>query len=188
MKNKFFACFTGTLLTCTITGIAYTQKLSGIANNAPDSYRDHTPLEYIIPETERLSPSDGHGFLYRNDINIKAVRNFIREYNKCASAEWFKSNNGFAVHFTMDGLNTKVYYDKKGNYEYMIRSYAESHLPPEVRHLVKSRYYDFSIYHVTEITRNGKIVYGVMIEDKTSRKTIRVVDGEMEVVSEYSKS
>jgi hypothetical protein len=188
MKNKFFACFTGTLLACTITGIAYTQKLSGKANNDPDRYRDQIPLEYIIPEPEQLTPSDDPGFLYRNDINIKAVRNFMREYKKCASAKWFKLNNGFAVHFTMDGFDTKVYYDKKGNYEWMIRNYAESQLPREVRHLVKSHYYDFSIYHVTEVSRNGKITYAVIIEDKTSRKTIKVVDGEMEVMFEYSKS
>ncbi len=187
MKNKTLACFTAALLTCTITGIAYTQKLSGIANNDPERYRDQTPLEYNIPVPEQLTPANSPGFFYRNDINIKAVRNFLREYKNVAGAEWYRSGNGFVVHCNMNGFKTKVFYDKKGNYECMIRIYAEARLPREVRHLVKSNYYDFNIYQVREITRKDNTVYIVTIEDKTSWKKIKVENGQMEVMYEESK-
>jgi len=182
MKNKLHACFTGALLTWTMTGIAYTQSLSGLASN-----EHQTPLEYIIPVPVQASPADGPGLFYRNDINMKAVRNFIREYKNVAEAEWHKSGNGFVVYFTMNGFMTKVYYDKKGNYECRIRIYAEAQLPREVRHLVKSNYYDFSIYQVREFNKEDHTVYIITIEDKTCRKKIKVENGEMEVMYELPK-
>jgi hypothetical protein len=182
MKNKFLACFTGALLTWTITGIAYTQSLAGIKN---DKYQ--TLLEYHIPVPEQLSPANCPGFFYRNEINIKAVRNFLREFKNVAAVKWFKENNGSAVHFTMDGFNTKVYYDKKGNYECLIRSYAEAQLPREVRHLVKSNFYDFSFYNISEIRFKERSIYIVTLEDKTCRKKIKVENGEMEVMYELPK-
>jgi hypothetical protein len=36
--------------------------------------------------------------------------------------------------------------------------------------------------------KGDKIVYLVKIEDKTSWKTLRVTDGEMEIVEDYLKS
>ena len=187
MKNKTLACFTAALLTCTITGIAYTQKLSGIANNDPERYRDQTPLEYNIPVPEQLTPANSPGFFYRNDINIKAVRNFLREYKNVAGAEWYRSGNGFVVHCNMNGFKTKVFYDKKGNYECLTRIYAEAQLPRDIRHLVKRTFYDFSIYRVFEITRKENTVYIVTMEDKTSWKKIKVENGELKVMYEESK-
>ncbi len=182
MKNKTLACFTAALLTCTISGIAYTQKLSGIGNN-----EHQTPLEYNISEPEQLIPANTPGFFYRNDINIKAVRNFIREYKNVAGAEWQKSGNGFVVDFIMNGINTKVFYDKKGNYEWLARMYAEAQLPRDVRHLVKRTFYDFSIYQVLEITRNDNTVYIITMEDKTCWKKIKVENGEIEPLYELPK-
>jgi hypothetical protein len=69
----------------------------------------------------------------------------------------------------------------------MIRYYNEEKLPREVRHLVKSNYYDFSIYHVSEFRSNGKTAYVVVLEDKTSWKKIKVVDSEFEIIGEFSK-
>ncbi len=188
MKNKFLAGIKVVLFTWTITGIAYSQRLSGKANNDPDSYRDQTKLEYLLADPAQLTPSGDPGFFYRNDINIKAVRNFIREFKNADHAKWFKLNNGFAVQFTMDGFNTKVYYDKKGNYESMIRSYSEAQMPREVRHQVKRTFYDFSICQVHEIIRDNNTIYIVTIEDKTSQKKIKVENGEMEVMFEWPKN
>jgi hypothetical protein len=87
----------------------------------------------------------------------------------------------------MDGIKNKVYYNKKGNYQCKVRNYYESRLPGEVRHMVKSNYYDFSIYCVVEISAKDKTAYVVKLENKTSWKTIKVVDNEMEVAEDYKK-
>ena len=72
----------------------------------------------------------------------------------------------------------------------MIRRYYEKELPPEVRHLVKSTYYDFNIFYVSEITWNDKLAYIISMDDKTpndkiSYKIIKVVGSEMEEMMNF---
>ena len=69
----------------------------------------------------------------------------------------------------------------------MIRYYKEDRLPNNVRHLVKSRYYDFDIYQVTEVTRNGTMAYVIKLEDEKHWKTIKVVEDELQELDELSK-
>jgi hypothetical protein len=101
--------------------------------------------------------------------------------------------NGLLVaYFTHDNIQSWVCYNKKGDFEYMIRHYDEKKLPQEIRHLVRSTYYDFSILHINEITINGITFYFVTMADKTSKdkicwKIVKVADGEMEVMKEYSE-
>lgn len=142
--------------------------------------------ENIISESKSDVKNDSAVW---NGINVNAIRNFIREYKNVSNAKWFESSNGFFVaYFVRDDIRTWVFYNKKGDFERMIRAYNEEKLPADVRHLVKSTYYDFSIYFVTEITTNMQTGYHVKMADKTSWKTIKVVDGEMEVTEEYVKS
>jgi hypothetical protein len=126
--------------------------------------------------------------LRTNEINIRAKRDFISKFEDVSDDRWCISGNGLlAVHFTTEGITTRRYYNKKGICEYMIRYYSEEKLPRDVRHLIKSHYYDFDIFQVTEVNRNGKISYLAKIHDKDSWKTIKVVDKEMEVADEYLK-
>lgn len=123
-----------------------------------------------------------------NEINKKAFRNFTREHKNVPDAKWFKSANGFfVVNFISEDIGSWIYYSKKGDYEFMIRQYNEEKLPREVRHLVKTNYFDFNIYHVTEINRNSKTAFVVKIEDKTYWKTIKIVGDEMELVDAFLK-
>lgn len=91
------------------------------------------------------------------------------------------------VHFFDNDIQTKVYYNKKGNRLAMIRYYTEDKLPNEVRHPIKATYYDFNIFLVIEVTVGNQTAYLVKIEDKTCTKTIRVMNGEMDVIEEIEK-
>lgn len=118
----------------------------------------------------------------------KAVKSFTRDYKDVSNAKWLQLNDGYSVvYFTVDGVKTRLLYNKKGVCESIIRYYFEEKLPTAIRHLVKSTSYDFHIFHVIEPTINGVTSYLVKMEDKTTWKTIKVVDGEIEVVEEYSK-
>jgi hypothetical protein len=188
MKKVFGACFAGAALILTITSISYAQSSNSIAKLNPQP-----SLEKIIPISKQLNAARYSGPIFRSEISSKPVRNFVRNYKNVAEAEWFKSTNGlFVVYFSSDSINSSIYYNKKGGVEFMFRYYNEEKLPREVRHLVKSTYYDFSIFHVTEITWNNKLAYVVSMEDKRSKdiisyKIIKVVGAEMEVVNEFSK-
>jgi hypothetical protein len=183
MKKDFVSFFTGIFISWLFASVANGQITNGIArvSNQPSS-------EKIIPESKQLHSNVGTGISFRNDINTKAVRNFIRDYKNVSDAKWVKLDNGFSfVFFSLNGIYTRLLYNKKGDCECLIRDYFEDKLPREIRHLVKSTYYDFSIYHINEVTTNGKTAYIIKMEDKTTWKTIRVADNEMEVREEFLK-
>lgn len=146
-------------------------------------------LDIIVPHMETIGNPDDFKELRRNDVSIRAQRNFMREYKNVSDAKWVISGNGLlAAYFTDAGIASRRYYNRKGIFEYMIRYYQEDKLNRSVRHLVKSKYYDFSISQVTEVTRNGNVAYLIDIEDKSSWKTIKLLDNEIEVVDELLKS
>ena len=183
MKKEFIGSFTGVFISWIILSIANGQINNGIAQVKTESQP-----EKIIPEAKQLNLNLDSGFTYRNEVNTKAVRNFIRKYKNVADARWFKSANGLLVaYFISDSIQNWVFYNDRGDCEFSLRHYTEEKMPYDIRHLVKSKYYDYSIYHIAETTRNEKIAYTIKLEDKKSWKTIRVTDGEMEVIEEFLK-
>ena len=61
----------------------------------------------------------------------------------------------------------------------------------EVRHAVKSAYYDYNIVYIQEVEipdAEGTPTYIICLEDKTNIKTVRICDGEMSVWKELTKA
>ena len=61
----------------------------------------------------------------------------------------------------------------------------------EIRHVVKSTYYDYKIVYAQEIETadsEGVPTYVVCLEDKTKIKMIRIHDGEMSQWKEFTKT
>jgi len=182
MKIKHFACFTGALLAWIINSIAYSQSTKGHATLNLQALPENS-----IPLSQQLTFGAGSNPIFRNDISIRAVRNFTRDYENVSDVEWLRSGNGFAVYFTMAGVKTKVVYYKNGDCKSMFRYYSEDKLPREIRHLVKSKYYDFSICCIIEFNMNSQTIYEVKMEDQFSWKIIKVVNGMIEATQEYFK-
>lgn len=83
---------------------------------------------------------------------------------------------------------TRAFHDKKGNLLFTIDYYGEKGLPAEVRRLVKSEFYQYTILTVEEVKSPDMHVYLVDIEDDTTIKTVRVADGETEVVRDLVRA
>lgn len=176
MKKAFFPAL---FLVLTISNMIYAQNFANATK----------PKKQTEKVTSESNSDVKNNSTIWNGINTNALRNFMREYENVSNAKWFKSATGFFVaYFVRDDIASWVFYNKKGDYERMIRAYNEEKLPADVRHLVKSTYYDFTIYYVTEINTDRKTAYHVKMADKTSWKTIKVVNGEMEVTEEYVKA
>jgi hypothetical protein len=120
-------------------------------------------------------------------INTRALKDFNKNFKNAGKAEWSKIKNGFVAEFKINEVKTKVYYGRKGRWSATLRTYDQYKLPKDIRELVRSTYYDYDIYLVYEITIEDKTVYLVKIEDQQTIKTIRVIDGEMDVYGEYKK-
>jgi hypothetical protein len=163
---------------------AFPQSLNG-------PVRPASSQEKFISLSEEINATGNSARIVSDEINTKALKNFTATYKKTPDAKWFKLDNEFVAYFTSDGIKTRVFYDKKGNFEGLVRGYPEDKLPGEIRSLVKSTYYDFSIYHVNEVYANGITAYLVKISDNISWKTIKVIDyemEEMEVMTDCSKN
>ena len=125
--------------------------------------------------------------LSATDVNAKAVKNFTKQFGGNKAAKWYQTSEAFVAQFNSNGTETKVIYDLKGNWHSMLRTYSEDKMPFDVRDLVKSTYYDFSIVVVYEITHADNITYILKIQDSKAIKTLRVKDGNMEVIGEYKR-
>jgi hypothetical protein len=183
MKKAFIYGVAGLFLPWSITSITYSQNTT-----KPAMFKAKPSIEKIIPTSKQSDTAGTTEFNFRNEISSNAVRNFMNDYKYVTNAKWSKLANGYsAVNFTVDSITTRIVYDRAGHCENIVRYYFENRLPPAIRHLVKSTYYDFNIYHIIEPTLDGITSYLVKMEGPTTWKTVKVVDGEMEVFEEYSK-
>ena len=133
--------------------------------------------------TDKESPN----YIGSSRLSTKAVKNFNKTFKATANASWSETSDGFVAKFKKNDIETKVFYDVKGRWIGNVRNYQEKDLPREIRHRVKSNYYDYNIYLVQEVTVGDNTAYLVKIEDKTSIKTIRIVDGEMDEYEAFQK-
>jgi hypothetical protein len=106
---------------------------------------------------------------------------------KIVSLENF-SNKISAEKTTGTATETSVY-DKKGRLLYSVKRYDETQLPKDVRSLVKSEYYDYSIVGVEEVIvpSNPNGIYFVHVQNENKLKTVKVYNGETELVNEFKK-
>lgn len=138
-----------------------------------------------LPGYLTVSPS---AKMPRNDVNIKAVRDFMKQYKNVSGEEWYKVSDGLIAKFIESGIETKVGYDFNGNWHCTLRTYSEDKLPFDIRDIVKSKYYDFNILVAYEITHFDNVTYIMKIEDTKRLKTLRISDGNMEVIGDYVKN
>lgn len=121
-------------------------------------------------------------------INAKAVKDFQTRFTGETEAKWYSDKNGLVSYFVKDGYGDRVFYDKKGRWQYSLIYYDEYKLPRDIRSAVKSVYFDMSIKVVEEVQNNDGMAYIIYLEDKSSYKILNVTkDGEIQIMQELSK-
>jgi hypothetical protein len=124
-----------------------------------------------------------------NRVNPSVIRNFTQQYKDVANEKWFEIQNGFVAMFNLNGIDYQVAYDKKGGSLHTIRSYGEGKLSQDLRHVIKSSYYDYDITLVQEIEKPIDLVtYIVQLTGKTELINLRISDGEMQVLERFKRS
>ena len=180
MKKTFLRYLIGFIPLIALLGSAYAQKA-----DLGMSTKEVPSRIYVFDEMKAES-----AVLITNiaDINARALKQFSKTFKSAANASWYQTaQGGYTAKFRQDGIETRVDYDRKGNWSGTIRTYTQENLPKEIRHIVKSTYYDYNIFLVQEVTVGNTTAYLVKIEDAATFKTIRVIDGEMDVYESYRK-
>ena len=122
-------------------------------------------------------------------VNSAVMRNFIRTYSGVTNEKWIEIQNGFVAMFSLDDVDYQVAYDKKGEMLHTIRSYGEAQLSSNMRHLIKSSYYDYDINLVQEIETPGESLTCIIhLMGKTELIDLGITDGEMQVLRKFKRS
>jgi len=171
------------LIALVIVGAATLGAISGAnaqiaANNSSFEYEmNAAKTKNSMNEPEAISP--------------RALKDFANGYKNVTGESWMKIKDGFSVRFISDGISTTIYYDKKGNWAANVKTYGEEKMSRDIRHDVKSTYYDYNIVYTQEvetIDSGGVPTYVICVEDKTNIKMIRICDGEMDVWKEFTRA
>jgi hypothetical protein len=123
-------------------------------------YNNTTPA--AIPATPAGADDSTIGKpTWRNDINIFAVRDFVKRFDDPANARWYKiGQEGYVIKFEEPGTSYRVSYNSRGAWVYTIKTYTEKQMPRDIRRLVKTTYFDDIITQVEEIEQiNGNSAY-----------------------------
>jgi hypothetical protein len=120
----------------------------------------------------------------------RVVKNFLKYYPGATKVQWAAlQDNSSECHFFLNGMQNRALFAKNGSWIFTITTYGESNLDAEVRRIVRSEYYDYSITCVNEIsTPENPKVYLISVQDARTIKMLRVQDGEMELLQKFEKS
>jgi hypothetical protein len=110
---------------------------------------------------------------------VRAQRDFLKREGDGKDEKWYQTREGFLAEFVQAGREGQYFYDHKGNLLYSILTFGEKGLPEEVRRMVRSTYYDYSIGWVKQVRAVQDFSYIVHVENETSWKDVVVQDGEM---------
>ena len=117
----------------------------------------------------------------------KAVKNFKRSHPEVTNESWSVENGYYFVKFKEGDVKNKIAYTPYGKIDYSLKMYInEKKLPRSVKAAVKSTYYDYKIVDGQELQLKNKVIYLVKITDSITWKTIRVSNGELEEIENYS--
>ena len=168
-----------TLFSTMILMSAITFSASG---NAQEYAFNKSLVNAVNPYPEKASR-----IVDETEVSINAVRDFSKNFKNATDIKWVKNENGSSVYFVLDGIKMRSSYNTKGKREYILKYYDELRLPANIRHLVRSTYYDYRIAIVTEVERNDETSYLIKMENDNEFLTIKVDDGELSVFERTTK-
>jgi len=179
MKNtiKIFTVIVATVVLLTYNAVAQSAVGCSTANNAS------MPSPSVISNVGGLPGNDNS----ISDIHPRAINDFQKSFKHIANEKWSKSNDGYFASFSLDSVQTRVDYNRKGRWVETIRYYKEMKLPDEVKDFVKSVYRHYDIIGGAEISSYKTLVYVVHIRDEAHIKVISMYDGEMQEIQNYTR-
>jgi hypothetical protein len=185
MKKILFALTLGCTSIAAIASTTFAQKSAN-----PVGFGDSKNFKSAVLYAAALeSPVFlGNYISDAKSINTKAMKDFQARFNEASNTMWYSDGNGLETIFTRDGYSDRVFYDKKGHWEYSLIFYNENKLPRDIRAVVKSTYYDFTITLVEEVQTPDGNAYFVHLEDDQTIKIVKLnQDGDMETFQELAK-
>ncbi len=161
---------------------------NSLKGTEPDFDKDFLPS---VRNLAMLSNPDLNGayLLDRNEVSIRAVRDFLDRFEMVRNVLWFSiPEGGTEAYFVRDGFGDRVIYDKKGRWKFSLLIYGEAKFDRDLRAIVKSIYFDFNILEVQELNCVTGTEYLVLLEDQLIIKIVRLNrEKEIEFIQDIEK-
>lgn len=172
-----------------ISVVAFTYRVNGQGNNNVIAFTDTKTFSRSIELVPYLDNSFTDGSAVDlSKVHAKAIKDFESKFGSGLNESWTKISDGFVSNFKVDGFTNRVFYDRKGRWQYTVKAYGENKLPRDIRAIVKSIYYDYTITMVEEVQSINNMVYVIHQEDAKSIMKIRITkDGELDVMEDLTK-
>ena len=121
-------------------------------------------------------------------MSSKIMDRFNKNFKEAKDVEWVGVPNGYRAYFLEDGVLTAVDYTKKGKLYSVIR-YGKDLLSPYVEMKLEKTFGGLQIRDVAEvkIADFATKAYVVVVQDKTSLKTLQIIEDEISVIQEVEK-
>jgi len=124
-------------------------------------------------------------YLRMNEVNSKASRHFRDHFLIDRTEKWTRERGLYIASFNKSNITTKVYYDLTGFFEYQVKYYGEYDLENDIRLAVLKKFEGYEIKSVIEINNLEKGTYFIKIANTTNIKTVKFLDGRMEVLESF---
>jgi len=119
----------------------------------------------------------------------RAKAHFSSHFEYAHDAVWYHTDGHYlyCLFYQGDSVN-RVYYDRRGKWEYSLLTYPGYDLPQEVKKEVTDNFACYQITSVNEIRSSmSSPVYMINIENEDYIKVIKVIGDEVEVQQELEK-
>src|SRR2546423_6646580 len=178
MKKKLLVFVAGILSVLTLTSTVVAQNASAIAASGEKSSKvSFNP--FIFSGAAALSAEE--------KINSKALASFRNAFKNVTNEAWYTIQGGYMAKFLENGISTRVDYDKKGRWESTQKLYKAENAPRDVMKVILTNYFDCSVTLVLELISRDQTAYIVHLEDKSFLRSVTVLNGVIEEVTEYKK-
>jgi len=117
----------------------------------------------------------------------KALKNFNKQFEDGPDVKWFTGEETITASMKRDGKGMTIVFDRHGRWLRNMYHYSEAKMPRDVRHTIKTVYYDFDITLVQEIKEGRDTFYVVHLEDKDQYKQVCVFEGAIHILKEFTK-
>ncbi|MDB5022507.1 MAG: hypothetical protein JWP78_262 [Mucilaginibacter sp.] len=121
-------------------------------------------------------------------VSKQVSDSFTSLFKGAEAPKWFQADKNYVVDFILNSQVNKAEFTRKGRLVYHMVFGNEKQMPVDIRTIVKSKYFDFTINSTLKVNIDETSAWIINIEDASQFHVLRVVDGVMDVLDTIKKT
>jgi hypothetical protein len=117
-----------------------------------------------------------------SNVSEKVSKIFQHEFKDATNVKWTRLKKDYLVEFITTDLKNRALYGKRGYLVYHIEYGKEKHLPVDVRHAIRSTYYDYDITNTYHVRQNKRDIWLANVEGNKKHIMVRMDEDGLEEV------